>query len=146
MAPKIEDIEIHHVYDISPIFAYVVYIHLIALSNDKIMSESRTFTQIPSLVAHKNDTHNNKQQTTTTSKMRRRPLGCKPWWMRFAGTQCCTQLHHWTASTLMRKRWTSTVYPLLLANRYRPRVGAITEVEGSGASQVARTGFGLYIQ
>jgi hypothetical protein len=24
----------------------------------------------------------------------------------------------------------STVYPLLLANRYRPRVGAITEVEG----------------
>jgi hypothetical protein len=25
----------------------------------------------------------------------------------------------------------STVYPLLLANRYRPRVGAITEVEGA---------------
>jgi hypothetical protein len=24
----------------------------------------------------------------------------------------------------------STVYPLRLANRYRPRVGAITEVEG----------------
>jgi hypothetical protein len=24
----------------------------------------------------------------------------------------------------------STVYPLLLANRYRPRIGAITEVEG----------------
>jgi hypothetical protein len=69
MAPKIEDIEIHHVYDIYPIFAYVVYIHLIALSNDKIMSESRTFTQIPSLVAHKNDTHNNKQQTTTTSSI-----------------------------------------------------------------------------